>query len=128
MHPAERYVGLPHCPDTFDCADLVALVQRELFGREVRLPNGRARGAKGQVTVSHGVGAYATPTPTPRDGDLVLMFEETLRYPGHVGTWFEIDHEGWVLHSNRRNGCAVLHRVRDVAGFGAPIEGYYTWL
>jgi len=33
----------------------------------------------------------------------------------------------WVLHSNERNGCSVLHRVRDLPEFGLRIEGIYTW-
>lgn len=127
-HPAEAYVGMPFDPDTFDCADLVVLVQRELFGREVALPNGRHRGTRGQTTLAGETQAQAVRTDTPQDGDLVLMLDDTLRFPGHVGVWFNIAHEGWVLHAHKRTRMAVLHRARDLAGFGAPIEGTYTWL
>lgn len=127
MHPAERYVGMAFDADTFDCADLVALVQREMFGRNVRLPNGRHRGARGQTQIAPHAQAQAERTDTPKDGDLVLMLDDTLRFPGHVGVWFHIAHEDYVLHAHARAGMAVLHRARDLAGFGAPIEGVYTW-
>lgn len=124
----ERYVGMPYDADDFDCADLVCLVQRELFGREVRLPNGRPRGREGQAAIRGGLPEYARPTDTPRDGDLVLLRDHRSKRPGHAGVFFHLAHEGYVLHSNETNGCAVLHRVRELPMFGAVIEGYYEWL
>ena len=37
----EALVGVPYLQHTCDCADFVVLVQRQLFGRAVQLPNGR---------------------------------------------------------------------------------------
>ena len=124
----ERYVGMPYDERDFDCADLVMQVQRELFGREVRLPNGRPRGVQGQAAIHGGLGEYATPTDDPNDGDLVLMREPHTKRPGHVGVFFRLAHEGWVLHANETNGCAVLHRVRELPSFGPVVEGYYRWV
>ncbi|MDR7193357.1 NlpC/P60 family protein [Luteimonas terrae] len=121
----ERYTEIPYCEDTFDCADCVVLVERDLFGREVTLPNGRPRGARGQAALGELSKPYGVRTDAPNDGDLVLMFERGRA--AHVGVYFHLAHEGWVLHCNERNGCSVLHRVRDLPDFGAPIEGYYTW-
>lgn len=126
MHPAELYVGLAYDEATFDCADLVVLVQRALFGRVVQLPNGRPRGARGQLAIGTLSQAFAARTDTPADGDLVLMLEHGR--PAHVGTYFRLAHEGWVLHTCARSTCSVLHRVRDLAAWGAPIEGYYRWV
>lgn len=122
----DRYVGIPYCEDTFDCADFVALVQRELYGRDVSLPNGRERGDRGYAVVAGRVDQYATPTDTPADGDLVLMGRKG-RKGGHVGLYFYLDHEGYVLHSNETDGVSVLHRVRDLPDFGTTIHGYYKW-
>lgn len=44
----DRFVGIPYDTDTYDCADLVAQVQRELFGRDVQMPARRPRGAAGK--------------------------------------------------------------------------------
>jgi len=68
-----------------------------------------------------------TPTDSPHDGDLVLMTETPHKRPGHAGVFFYLAHEGWVLHSNEKSGCSVLHRVRDLPAFGLRIEGYYAW-
>lgn len=122
----DRFVGIPYCEDTFDCADFVALVQREMYGREVNLPNGRERGERGYAVVAGRVEQYATPTDVPADGDLVLMGRKG-RKGGHVGLYFHLDHEGYVLHSNETDGCSVLHRARDLPDFGTTIKGYYEW-
>ncbi|WP_017165931.1 C40 family peptidase [Xanthomonas phaseoli] len=122
----ERFLNIPYDADTFDCADLVAQVQRELFGREVQMPARRPRGAAGQVAELSR--AYAAPTAVPVDGDLVLMFDKGQSRPGHVGVFFHLAHEGWVLHTTSALGSSWLHRVRELPDYGARIEGYYTWV
>lgn len=126
MHPAEAFVGMEYDEDAFDCADFVCHVMRELFGREVELPNGRPRGARGQLALGELSRPYATATDSPVDGDLVLMKQRGRA--GHVGLYFNIAGEPWVLHSNETNGASVLHRVRELPGFGAMIEGVYRWI
>ncbi|MFC9523289.1 hypothetical protein ACFTQ9_20950 [Bacillus velezensis] len=98
----EKFVGVPYDADCFDCADLVVLVQLQLFGRLITLPGRRPRGAQGAAELG------------------------TLSRP--YGVFFFLAHEGWVLHSNERNGCSVLHRVRELPGFGLRIEGFYSWV
>ncbi|WP_414553447.1 peptidoglycan endopeptidase [Stenotrophomonas forensis] len=124
----EKFVGIPYDEDGFDCADLVVLVQLQLFGRVITLPGRRPRGLQGAAEL----GALSRPYAhrrdgPPEDGDLVLMIDQGHRNPGHAGVFFFLAHEGWVLHSNERNGCSVLHRVRDLPDFGLRIEGYYAW-
>ena len=121
----ERYTEIPYCEDTMDCADFVVLVQRELFGRHVQLPNGRPRGARGQLALGELSKPYGVLTDAPRDGDLVLMTERGVL--GHVGIYFWLAHEAHVLHSCERIGESVIHRARDLPDFGAPIEGFYAW-
>ena len=125
MHPAEAFVGIPYDEQNFDCADFVAHVRREMYGHEVRLPNGRPRGEAGQASLGEASKAYATRTDTPKDGDLVLMKRRA--GVGHVGLYFHIAGEAWVLHSNETNGMSVLHRVRELSTWGAIIEGTYAW-
>lgn len=122
----DRFVGIPYCEKTMDCADFVSLVRRELFGHEVQLPNGRERGELGQAVLAERVPSYGTPTDTPADGDLVLMGRRG-RKGGHVGLYFYIDHEGYVLHSNETDGCSVLHRIRELPHWGTTVKGYYVW-
>jgi len=119
------YEGIKYCEATLDCADFVALVQRELFGRNVQLPNGRPRGTRGQLALGELSKPYGTRTESPKDGDLVLMIESGR--PAHAGIYFWLAHEGWVLHSCERIGESVLHRVRELPDMGAPIEGFYSW-
>ena len=122
----ERYTEIPYCEDTLDCADFVALVQRELFGRHIQLPNGRPRGTRGQLSLGELSKAYGVRTDDPRNGDLVLMTEHGRA--AHAGVYFWLAHEAYVLHSSERIGCSVLHRARDLPEFGAPIEGFYAWV
>jgi len=123
--PLDRFIAIPYCEHTFDCADLVMLVQRELFGRDIRLPGARQRGLRGVAKVGEVSRQLAARTQTPKDGDLVLMIEHAR--PSHVGVWFWRAHEAWVLHANERNGCSVLHRLRELPQFGLTVEGVYRW-
>lgn len=124
----ERLTELPYCAATFDCADLVVLAQRELFGRDVQLPNGRPRGLAGSAAIGELSRPYGCRTDSPQDGDMVLMIESGTKRPGHVGVFFHLAHEAWVLHTTQKTCCSVLHRVADLPDFGLRIEGYYAWL
>ncbi|WP_312368124.1 peptidoglycan endopeptidase [Stenotrophomonas sp.] len=124
----DRFVGIPYDEATLDCADFVLRVQKEFFLRDVSLPSSRPRGVAGQAAIGELSRPFAQRTETPQDGDLVLMIEHGQKRPGHVGVYFWVAHEAWVLHSNERNGCSVMHRVRDLPDFGLRIEGTYSWV
>jgi len=126
----ERFVGLPYSADDFDCADLVMLVQRELFGREVVVPGRRPRGAQGAAELGELSKPFAKPREgPPSDGDLVLMIEVLQKRPRPAGGFFFFSPEGGGGPPHqKKNGCAVLHRVRDLPDFGLRIEGFYEWL
>lgn len=129
LYEVERYVLIPYDAETFDCADLVLLVQCELFGRTVNIPGRRPRGARGSAELHTLARPYARRRQGRAvDGDLVLMIDHGQQHPGHAGVYFFLAHEGWVLHTNEKIGCSVLHRVRDLSGFGLRIEGFYEWV
>lgn len=121
------YIGLAYDPEHFDCVDLVRLVSRELMGREVDLPGGHPRGRKRLPMVQSVARQIAVPTDAPADGDLVLMFDRGLPVPTHVGLYFNLAHEGWVLHVGAGIPFSTTHAVRDLASLGAPIERIYKW-
>lgn len=119
----EAYCGIPYCEATFDCADLVVLIQRELFGRHVVLPNGRPRGGRGQAALGELSKPYGTRTEAPADGDLVVMMQAGR--PSHVGVWLFLAHEPHVLHVRAQGGFSELTPMRMLA---TPVDGIYRWL
>jgi NlpC/P60 family len=123
----DAYVGIPYDKDNFDCADFVVMVQREVFGRDIELPQSRPRGTRGQRQIGQLSRAYAEKTDRPVAGDLVLMFDGGSKYPCHAGVYFEADHSAWVLHNSDNPGHSFNCRVQDLPFFGARIEGFYTW-
>lgn len=126
----DRFIGLPYCPRHLDCADLVLLVQAELFGRCVRLPGRRPRPLRTDEQApelrAH-TNQLAERVEQPQDGDLVLMFDSGQAQPGHAGTFFFLAHEPWVLHTSEALGGSCLHRVADLPSMGLRVEGFYRF-
>lgn len=138
MHPmttlfdqAQRYVGTPYLVGEFDCADLAARVQWEVFGRLVELPTHRKRpgGALGQAREIHRLqGNLADPVASPATGCAVLMHEPGPAAPiWHIGTVFMRDAQVWVLHNSFGLGSAALQRLEDLQRFGMRLDGFYAW-
>ena len=113
-----------------DCADLVLLLQAEIYGRQVRLSGARPRPLRAEAQApqlrAH-VSQLAGRVTDPADGDLVLMFDAGQTVPGHAGTYFFLAHEPWVLHTSHVLGGSCLHRVAALPSMGLRIEGYYRW-
>lgn len=115
-------VGIPYRRD-FNCAHFVEHVELAMFGRHVRLPGGGVRSP-----VDRASDYDLAPTDAPKDGDLVLMFDLGRPVADHVGVFFRLKHEEWVLHLLARGaGVSVLTRVRELGGLGLRIEGVYSW-
>lgn len=121
-HWTDAYIGLPYIEEVQDCAEVVARVQREVFGRLVTVPGVRAEGPFGKsAQIAQGAQDLADPVADPLEGDVVLM---QVRGLWHVGVLFYVD-EPWVLHALRSSGQVVSHRLRELAGVGVRVEGYY---
>lgn len=124
----EKYIGLPYDEKEFDCADLVTLVRKELFNHDIPVPLYRPRGAQGSARLKLLSQAFVTArNGKPSDGDLVLMYDGSSSRPNHVGLYFRLKHDDYVLHTTERTGGSILHRVRDLPFYGASIEGFYSW-
>ena len=133
LHLAESYVGTPYLDGEFDCADLAAKVQWDLFGRVIALPQHRRRprGARGQGgEIMRLRDALATRVDAPFPGCGVLLYSPGDPPAGdvwHIGTVFIGHGETWVLHNSHALGSAALQRLEDLQRWGMRLEGYYAW-
>jgi len=133
QHWSERYVGRPFVEVEFDCGELARMVQREVFGREVAIPSerwyagkeGAARLRAMAAQVEDGLKCLAQPVADPREGDLVMMYSGSRVM--HAGIYCVMVAEAWVLHAAERMGQVVVTRLRDLAGQGYRVEGFYRW-
>jgi hypothetical protein len=127
-------VGRQYVEGQFDCADLARLVNREVFGREISLPQDRdydgkegaakVRAMKAQIAAQKDT--YATATDTPAEGDGVLIVSRG--HSCHIGLYALVAGEAWVLHAASNAMQVVLHRVRDLPSKGYTVEGVYRWI
>lgn len=123
-----RYCLIPYSEDTFDCADLVVLVQKELFGRDVNLPRqSQQRGNLGIREIHRQIHDFLVRTDNPVDGDVVLMKDVGLSYAGHVGVYFRLNGQPSVLHSNSVMGTAVITPIRELGNISVALQDYFTW-
>lgn len=134
-HWTGLYVGRRYVAGEFDCGELARLVQREVFGREIRLPSARDYElAGGTLDKFRAMAAQierckddvAVRVDAPRDGDGVLLVSRGYRQ--HIGVHAAIAGERWVLHASDGSGQVQLQRERDLPIRGLRVEGYYRWI
>lgn len=129
---AETYVGMAYVEGVFDCADLAAKVQWEVFGKLIALPTHRKRpaGAMGQAREIRALqAALASPIELPVTGCGVLMYAPVDNHQAwHIGTAFVVGCDVWVLHNSNEAHGACLQRLADLRRQGTRLEGYYAWL
>ena len=126
MLPPLHLYAVEYDPHGMDCADFVALVRREMFGHDVRLPNGRPRGEAGELALGELSRAYGVRVDVPEDGDYVLMTQPGNRW--HVGLWFDCGGDPAVFHLRREGTTAEMTPIRDLARMMLKIEGVYRWV
>lgn len=116
----------PYDSNGFDCGDLARLVLYEVFGRDVAIPNARGVGPfADSALVNKCCEEIGIPTDEPRDGDAVVMIGRGRL--AHVGVYYKVDGEAWVLHNSREAKQVVRHRIRDLPGTGLKLERFYQW-
>lgn len=130
----ERYVGVPYVPGQFDCADLVIKVLREVFGREISLPQDRVRpiayhDMARTITDCASSVARRRPPGDIREGDGVLLARGSA-YPTHIGVLVRLGEPGewYVLHNACVRISSVLTLLRDLPLHGWRVEGIYEWI
>lgn len=126
-HWTEQYIGQPYIAEVNDCAALAIRVQAEVFARDISDLIERESGLRAQSAQIDALkAAYAQPVTQPVEGDAVLMRARGVL--NHIGIYTEIERVPHVLHAMRNAGQVCLHRLRDLAGYGLHIEGYYRWM
>ncbi|POS08021.1 hypothetical protein C3Y08_11030 [Burkholderia gladioli] len=124
MHWSSGYLGIPHAE--LDCGQLVELVLREQFGRNIQFPR-RQRDdlAHRSALIVESAPDYARPIAEPVDGCGVLMWARGRR--AHIGLYVVIDQIPYILHSDQPMGASILTPVRRLPAW-YRIEGYYAWI
>ena len=123
-HWTNDYIGREHT-NRFDCAELVMLVMREHYGKEVAVPSTRAyyeRGNNYNDTIKEYVFSLFERVEIPQDGDVVLMANG--RNLNHVGVFVVLEGRNYVLHNLERVGV-ILQKAKDVNKYTLQVEGYY---
>lgn len=124
MHWSEQYLGWEYVTGERDCAVLAAEVQRDVFGRDIRLPrelhDSTPFSASAQFRTE--LPDIASRVDSPADGDLVLMLVGNR--PAHIGVYCATEPPS-VLHALQRFGSAVRHSLSDLPRIGLKIEGFY---
>lgn len=124
----DKYLGIPYDNLDMDCGALVMLVQKELFGREIFVPNGVRKSVKSRLEfIRESQGVLAEATQTPEDGDVILMRDMSRAHAWHLGVFFRVDYVPHVLHTTEVLGSR-LDVITELAQTGIAVEGYYKWL
>lgn len=125
----QRYVGRPYEVGAFDCADLVVLVQDEVFCRPVRLPAHPRGGAGQRAAVLRHRDAIAQRVAVPFTGAAVLFSDVSDKGDEHwhIGTVAVRLGEVWVLHNSHKMGGVRMDTLTDLQAWGMKFEGFYAW-
>ena len=132
-HWSDAYVGRRYVPMIFDCGELVRVVQREVFGREVAVPSERwyaeASVRRRLLAMSEQIdackGALAEEIAEPEEGCGVLLRSRAKL--SHIGIWCRIGSEAWVMHGDERAEQVVRTRARELSARHFHIAGCYRW-
>ena len=134
---AEKYINVAYVDGEFDCADLVVLVQHELFNRQLDVPLAVARsaGVRGQARVlAVHLDRYTRLVATAATGDLVLLWETTpngvppLNRRWHLGTVFLHLGMPWVLHCQNETFGTRLQPLHEVLAGPMHFESFLQWI
>jgi len=126
MHWSAKYIGQPYIEGENDCASFAVKVQREIFERNILLPQNRAANYIGwSKQIDEHKNECATPTTEPVEGDAVLMMGKGRT--NHIGIYVNFCNVPYVLHAMHNAGQVCLHRIRELENIGLKLEGFYKW-
>jgi hypothetical protein len=122
-HWSDAYLQIPY--SDCDCGSLVQRVQREVFGRELALPNEHACNQAGKSKqIATLIDDFGARTDSPADGDGVLVQCGPL---WHVCTYCEIGRQRWLLHTTLSGKFSARILLRRAADLNMRVEAYYKW-
>ncbi|MFO6418989.1 hypothetical protein ACLBKS_02160 [Hylemonella sp. W303a] len=127
LRDVEHYTNRRYIVDSFDCVDLAVDVQREVFGREVRIPV-HPRGKKSQaVAISRYANACTRLLSEPETGCIALMRGQEGRW--HIGT-VVMNSAGtpWLLHAHSTELGVLLQPLAEVGELGLRVVEFREWL
>lgn len=116
------YIGRPYCAQTFDCADLVQLVQRELFGRDLAFPGKRLGVAGRVVTMRLMQDTLAEPVDQPDTGDVALFTGGPSDW--HLGVVCMLPQGLRVLHNSKIQQGVCLWSPETFIQIGQVFKGF----
>lgn len=126
IHWSDKYVGLPYLPQEFDCASLAAKVSKDLFNKEVGLPESHGETYRGQSKqILKHKDDLAIKIEKPVDGCPALFYGRGRLC--HIGVMCWIAGDWWVLHNDENSRFVVRQRLRDMTRVLFTLEGYYSW-
>lgn len=123
-HWTSKYMMIEY--KQMNCSKFVEHVLRDHFKRDYSFPQSEGSLFNQSKQIKESVPTFAEKTDEPKDGDLVLMNGK--RMLCHVGLYLKIGREGYVFHTESSKKTALLHRLKDVTGYGYSVEGIYSWL
>ena len=135
-HWTEAYLGRRWQEGVYDCADLVRDVARDRLGLEIALPSEREWRRMPSGRIAELGAAWAIPTISPSEHDVVLMRVRGSRRSlgSHIGVYAAVDGAGigkrcpWVLHCLAGPGV-IFHPLTParLAQVHLELVGYYRW-
>lgn len=128
MHWTDTYVGMEYIPREQDCAQLVQLVNREVFDRELPIPSEReTHFIRQTLQINQAIEKLVEEIDLTqaKDGDVVLMISRGRL--SHTGVFARIHGTDYVLHNLKSHGCVLLHKISALEKFGLKFEGVYRF-
>ena len=119
QHWYNNYVGMPF-NSSFNCLDLVILIQQEVFNRTLDIPNKNK--PYSQMIEEH-YPRFVINTDSNIDGDLVLMTTRSATL--HLGIYFQLHNVDYVIH-NDLNGTIITNLDKLLLN-NLSLKGIYKW-
>lgn len=127
-HWSARFLGRQFVAGEYDCADFIVDVQRDHFGKIIKLPQHATsiRSRDSQIVAVRETMAQRTTTPIEGDAVLMKMKGRASGIGHHVGLYVPIGGRAHVLHCYAGIGSS-LHRLSALSTIQLELDGFYRW-